>query len=55
MKTLQNLFWKKSRHHRHASYEQLELALPGSRLTRDEASFLNEVRRLRAELANRAG
>lgn len=31
--------------------QQLELPLPGSRLTRDEASFLVEIRRLREQLA----
>ncbi len=30
---------------------QLELPLPGSRLTRDEANFLLEIRRLREQLA----
>ncbi|HEY5707341.1 MAG TPA: hypothetical protein VIS96_17420 [Terrimicrobiaceae bacterium] len=30
---------------------QMELALPGSRLTRDEASFLREIRQMRAQLA----
>jgi len=30
---------------------QMELPLPGSRLTRDEASFLVEIRRLREQLA----
>lgn len=32
---------------------QMELTLPGSRLTRDEASFLQEIRRMREQL--RAG
>lgn len=31
--------------------QQLELPLPGSRLTRDEASFLVEIRRMRERLA----
>ncbi|HRJ72823.1 MAG TPA: hypothetical protein PLS03_11405 [Terrimicrobiaceae bacterium] len=31
--------------------QQMELPLPGSRLTRDEASFLVEIRRLRDQLA----
>ena len=31
--------------------QQLELPLPGSRLTRDEASFLVEIRRMREQLA----
>ncbi|GAB4168170.1 MAG: hypothetical protein Fur0032_06380 [Terrimicrobiaceae bacterium] len=33
-------------------YQQLELSLPGSRLTRDEADFLVEIRRLREKLSN---
>lgn len=31
--------------------QQMELPLPGSRLTRDEASFLIEIRRMREQLA----
>ncbi len=31
--------------------QQLELPLPGSRLTRDEANFLLEIRRMREQLA----
>jgi len=31
--------------------QQLELPLPGSRLTRDEADFLVEIRRMREQLA----
>jgi len=31
--------------------QQMELPLPGSRLTRDEASFLVEIRRMREQLA----
>ena len=31
--------------------QQLELPLPGSRLTRDEADFLVQIRRLRQQLA----
>lgn len=30
---------------------QMELPLPGSRLTRDEANFLVEIRRMREQLA----
>jgi hypothetical protein len=29
----------------------MELSLPGSRVTRDEASFLRELRQLREQLA----
>jgi hypothetical protein len=32
-------------------YRQMELSLPGSRVTRDEASFLRELRQLREQLA----
>jgi hypothetical protein len=32
-------------------FQQMELPLPGSRLTRDEAGFLVEIRRLREQLA----
>ena len=32
-------------------YRQMELSLPGSRLTRDEASFLRELRHLREQVA----
>lgn len=31
--------------------QQMELPLPGSRLTRDEVYFLQEIRRLREHLA----
>ena len=31
--------------------QQMELPLPGSRLTRDEANFLVEIRQLREQLA----
>jgi hypothetical protein len=31
-------------------YRQMELSLPGSRLTRDEAGFLREIRQVRAQL-----
>lgn len=32
-------------------FQQMELSLPGSRLTRDEAGFLGELRRLREQIA----
>jgi hypothetical protein len=31
-------------------YRQMELSLPGSRITRDEAGFLREIRQVRAQL-----
>jgi hypothetical protein len=31
-------------------YRQMELSLPGSRITRDEASFLRELRHVREQL-----
>jgi hypothetical protein len=31
--------------------QQMELSLPGSRLTRDEAHFLRNLRRIREQLA----
>jgi len=34
--------------------QQLELPLPGSRLTRNEASFLVQIRQLREELLAKA-
>lgn len=49
---LTNLFNLHSRKTRRTVYQQLELSLPGSRLTRDEADFLVEIRRLREQLAN---
>lgn len=40
----------RSRKPRRTVCQQLELSLPGSRLTRDEADFLVEIRRLRDQL-----
>lgn len=50
MKTFSSFFRSTARKSRPV-VQQLELALPGSRLTRDEASFLVEIRRLREQLA----
>jgi len=50
MKNIQSFISNFSRKSRSAN-QQLELTLPGSRLTRDEANFLVEIRRLRAQLA----
>ena len=49
MKNISN-FSRKSR----PATQQLELTLPGSRLTRDEADFLVEIRRLRERLMAKA-
>ena len=50
MKNIQTFFRNVTRKTRPV-HQQLELPLPGSRLTRDEASFLIEIRRLREQLA----
>jgi hypothetical protein len=50
MKNIQSLFRNVTRKTRPVC-KQMELPLPGSRLTRDEASFLIEIRRLREQLA----
>lgn len=50
MKNIQSLFRSVTRKTRPVC-QQMELPLPGSRLTRDEASFLIEIRRLREQLA----
>jgi len=51
MKTLQNMIWNRGRQNKRVIHEQLELRLPGSRVTRDEVGFLDEIRRLREQLA----
>lgn len=51
MKNIQNLFWNRNRKSTRSVAVQLELSLPGSRLTRDEAGFLVEIRRMREQLA----
>ncbi len=50
MKNIQSFFRNVTRKSRPV-VQQLELPLPGSRLTRDEASFLVEIRRMREQLA----
>lgn len=50
MKNIQSFFSQMTRKARPV-YQQMELALPGSRLTRDEADFLVQIRRLREQLA----
>lgn len=50
MKNIQSFISNFSRKSRTVT-QQLELPLPGSRLTRDEANFLVEIRRLREQLA----
>jgi hypothetical protein len=50
MKTVQTLLRSITRKSRPVC-RQMELPLPGSQLTRDEVSFLQEIRRLREQLA----
>ncbi len=50
MKSIRNIIWNKTRKS-NAVVQQLELSLPGSRLTRDESNFLLEIQRLREQLA----
>lgn len=50
MKNIQTFFRNVTRKTRPVC-QQMELPLPGSRLTRDEVSFLVEIRRLRDQLA----
>jgi hypothetical protein len=54
MKNIQSLFRNVTRKTRPVC-QQMELPLPGSRLTRDEVSFLLEIRRLREQLAKASG
>ena len=49
MKNIQNYLTQLTRKGRPV-VQQMELPLPGSRLTRDENNFLGEIRRLRAQL-----
>lgn len=51
MKVINSILMAAGRKPRRVVYQQLELRLPGSRLTRDEAGFLNEARQLRERLA----
>ena len=50
MKTLQHLFVRVSSKDSSVS-RQMEFSLPGSLLTRDEAQFLRNLRRIREQLA----
>jgi hypothetical protein len=50
MKTLQHLFVRVSSKDSLVC-RQMEFSLPGSRLTRDEAQFLRNLRRIREQLA----
>jgi hypothetical protein len=50
MKSLRHLFLKVTGKS-HLPNEQLELSLPGSRITREEAAFLRRIRQLRGQLA----
>jgi hypothetical protein len=52
MKNIQDMIWNRSRRKPREFHEQLELPLPGSRITRDEVGFLGEIRRLREQLAS---
>jgi len=55
MKLINGILTAAGRKPRRVVYQQLELRLPGSRLTREETDFLNEARDLRARLAARRG
>jgi len=50
MKNIRHLILKVTRKSRPVS-RQMELPLPGSRLTRDEVSFLREIRQIREHIA----
>ena len=50
MKNSLSFFWGRGRKPRRVTYTQLEFVLPGSRLTRDEIGFLDEIRRLKADI-----
>jgi hypothetical protein len=50
MKNLRNLILKVTRKSRPVC-RQMELPLPGSRLTRDEVGFLREIRQVRERIA----
>ena len=50
MKNIRHLILKVTRKSRPVS-RQMELSLPGSRLTRDEVGFLREIRQIREEIA----
>ena len=50
MKNIRHLILKVTRKSRPVG-RQMELSLPGSRLTRDEVGFLREIRQIREEIA----
>jgi hypothetical protein len=50
MRTIRHLLLKVTRKGQPVC-SQMELSLPGSRLTRDEANFLRKIRQLREEIA----
>jgi len=50
MKNIRHLLLKVTRKHSPIC-SQMELSLPGSRLTRDEAHFLRDIRRIREQIA----
>jgi len=50
MKNIRQLILRVTRKS-HPICQQMELSLPGSRLTRDEANFLREIRQVREQLA----
>ena len=50
MKNIRHLILKVTRKS-HPICRQMELSLPGSRLTRDETNFLREIRQVREQLA----
>jgi len=51
MKNIRHLILKVTRKNSPVC-RQMELSLPGSRLTRDETNFLREIRRIREQMAD---
>lgn len=50
IKSIRNILWS-PKCNRHPVFEQLELKLPASRLTRNDTEVLNDLRRLRERLS----
>ena len=50
IKSIRKILWN-PKSNRRPVFEQLQLKLPASRLTRDETDVLNDLRRLRERLA----
>jgi len=50
IKSIRKILWN-PKINRRPVFEQLELKLPASRLTRDDTDVLNDLRRLRERLA----